>query len=57
VIATKQPEIAVRVNNPNRSPARIDESDATPTKSGFADLVSDYFPIQRSNIVGIDVEQ
>ena len=37
--------VTVRVNNPDRSPRRIDGCDPAPTPSGFAEIVSDDFPI------------
>jgi hypothetical protein len=36
--------VAMRVNNPDRSPARIHGCDAAPTPTGFAEIVSDDFP-------------
>src|SRR5436309_8521636 len=35
----------MRVSNPDRSPVRIDGCDAAPTPTGFAEIVSDYFPV------------
>jgi hypothetical protein len=35
----------MRVSNPDRSPAGINRWDATPTPTGFAEIVSDYFPV------------
>jgi len=36
---------AMCVNNPDRSPVGINRCDAGPTPTGFAEIVSDYFPI------------
>jgi hypothetical protein len=33
------------INNPDRSPARIDGRDAAPTLTGLAEIVSDDFPV------------
>jgi len=37
--------VAMRVCNPDRSPAGINRCDAAPTPPGFAEIVSDYFPL------------
>jgi hypothetical protein len=34
----------MRVCNPERSPVGINRRDIAPTPSGFAEIVSDYFP-------------
>jgi hypothetical protein len=39
------PVVAVCVRNPDRSPVRINRSDAAPTPAGFAEIVGDYFPV------------
>jgi hypothetical protein len=41
---------AMRVRDKDRSPVGIHRCNAAPTPTGFADVVSDYFPvISRSN--------
>ena len=37
--------VAMRVNDPDRLPVGINCGDAAPTPSGFAEIVSDDFPI------------
>jgi hypothetical protein len=37
--------IAVRVNNPDRSPLTINGRYAAPAPTGVAEVVSDYFPV------------
>jgi hypothetical protein len=37
--------VAMRVSNEDRSPARIHGCHATPTPTGFAEIVSDDFPL------------
>jgi hypothetical protein len=34
---------AMRVSNPDRSPVGINRGDAAPTRTGFAEIVSDYY--------------
>jgi hypothetical protein len=36
---------AVRVSNPNRSPAGINSRDAAPTPPGSAEIIGDDFPV------------
>jgi hypothetical protein len=38
---------AMRVSNPERSSVGINRYDAAPTPTGFAEIVSDYFPVIR----------
>ena len=37
--------VAMRVNKSDRSPIGIDRGDAAPTPTGFAQIVSDDFPV------------
>jgi hypothetical protein len=37
--------VAVRVNNPDRSPLTVNGRNRAPTPSGFAQIVSDDFPV------------
>jgi len=37
--------VAMRIDNPDCSPLRIQGGDTTPTPTGFAEIVSDNFPI------------
>ena len=37
--------VAMRVCNPDRSPVGINRLDTTPTPAGFAEIVSDDFPL------------
>jgi hypothetical protein len=37
--------VAVRVSNEDRSPRRIDRCNTAPTPTGFAEIVSDDFPV------------
>jgi hypothetical protein len=37
--------IAMSVNNPDRSPVTIHRCKTAQTPTGFAEIVSDYFPI------------
>jgi hypothetical protein len=39
------PVIAVCINNPDRSPLRINRRNPAPTPSGFVEIVSDDFPV------------
>jgi hypothetical protein len=37
--------VAMRVSNPDRSPLAIHGSNAAPTPTGFAEIVTDDFPV------------
>ncbi len=37
--------VAVRINNPNCSPLRINGRDVAVTPTGFLEVVGDYFPV------------
>jgi len=37
--------VAMRISNPDCSPVRIRDCNAAPTPTGFAEIVSDYFPV------------
>ena len=41
--------VAMSVSNKGCSPVRIHGSDVTPTPSGFAEIVSDEFPLLRTH--------
>jgi hypothetical protein len=37
--------VSMRVNIPDCSPVRVDSGDTSPTPSGFAEIVSNNFPV------------
>jgi hypothetical protein len=39
------PVVTVRVCNPDCPPLTINRRNAGPTETGFAEIVSDYFPV------------
>jgi hypothetical protein len=41
--------VAMRVSNEDCSPARVHGCDAAPTPTGFAEIVSDDFPVFHAN--------
>jgi hypothetical protein len=51
--------VAMRISNPDRSPIGINRGDAAPAPTGFAEIVSDDFPILHlmSSVAPFRVEQ
>jgi hypothetical protein len=44
--------VAMRIGNEDRSPAGIHGCDATPTPTGFAQIISDDFPVLHAGFGG-----
>jgi len=47
----------MRVSNEDRSPARIHGCDTAPTPTGFAEIVSDHFPVFRQGLFAFTIQR